>query len=219
MTYERTLKRIEQILFAAAIVLAFALVIGGAMEKNKAEMMREVAESNLRAAELRCENAEELARQYKEQYEEALFEIAELKEQIEQTSVTLDDPPADAYADLGWDFDYVVRVVGAEARGEPFDGILAVCQCIATTAEKRGITPEEVVKMPGRYASPVGRKVLDGMEDVNEACCQVFLCGERPFDEPIEYFYSTRGYSAWHENALDFCYEIGGHRYFKEAGA
>ena len=216
MTYEEILKKIEQFLFWLVVVFAFAAVIVGFNERKQNEARVADMEQQIRIVTQERDNASELAGQWEKQYYDALFEIADLKEQLEQYSTVLDEPPEDAYTDIGWDFDYVVRVVGAEARGEPMEGILAVCQCIATTAEKRGITPEEVVKLPNRYAPPVGRQVQDGMEKVNEACCRVFLNGERPYDEPIEYFYSTYGYSAWHENALIFCYEIGSHRYFKE---
>lgn len=168
------------------------------------------------------DNAIALAKQYQVQYQQALFEIAELKEQNEELTKQIDilrEPPADAYAEIGWDFDYVVRVVGAEARGEPIEGILAVCQCIQNTAERTGKTPEQVVKS-GQYTSPVSRAVTDNMETVNECCLLVFLNGYKPYAEPIEYFYSTKngGYSAWHESQA-FCYEIGGHRYFKAVGA
>ena len=51
---------------------------------------------------------------------------------------------------------------------------------------------------------------------MNEACLRVFLNGERPHSEPIKYFYAFRhSYSSWHEGKT-LCYEIGGHRYFKD---
>lgn len=154
------------------------------------------------------DNALQLAEQYKKQYQESLKEISVLKERLAVKTAPDEE--------IGWDFDYVVRVVGAEARGEPFDGILAVCQCIADTADRKGITPEQVVKAPSQYAFPISPSVTDGMEEVNEACLQVFINGYRPFDEPIEYFYAySKGYSEWHESKV-FCYQIGGHRYFKE---
>lgn len=154
------------------------------------------------------DNALQLAEQYKKQYEESLKEISVLKERLAVKTAPDEE--------IGWDFDYVVRVVGAEARGEPWEGKLAVCQCIQETAERTGKTPYEVVQKG--YASPVGYDVMDGMEDVNEACLLVFINGYKPFTEPIQYFYSTENgfYSKWHENQV-FCYEIGTHRYFKEA--
>ena len=187
------------VIIAVAIVLIQSKEVGGGKEETLQMLKIAIGERD---------NALELAEQYKKQYEESLMEIAELKERI-AAKETINE-------EIGWDYDYVVRVVGAEARGEPFDGILAVCQCIADTAERKGITPEQVVKAPSQYAFPISPNVTDGMEEVNEACLQVFINGYRPFDEPIEYFYAyNKGYSEWHESKV-FCYQIGGHRYFKE---
>lgn len=179
---------------------------------------RNTAQRALQTAIGERDNAVELVEQYRKEYQQALFEIAELKSKNEELTQQIDilrEPPEDAYREIGWDFDYVVRVVGAEARGEPMDGILAVCQCIQETAERTGKTPEQVVKS-GQYTRPVSRAAIDGMETVNECCLRVFLDGYKPYAEPIEYFYSTAndGYSSWHESQV-FCYEIGGHRYFK----
>lgn len=195
------------------------LIIWTIAERNTAQREVEQAQRGMLTAIGERNNAVELAKQYKAEYQQAVFEIAELKQQNEELTKQIDilrEPPADAYNEIGWDFDYVVRVVGAEARGEPWEGKLAVCQCIQETAERTGKTPYEVVQKG--YASPVGHNVMDGMEDVNEACLLVFLNGYKPFAEPIQYFYSTRNgfYSEWHESQ-DFCYEIGSHRFFKEA--
>lgn len=166
------------------------------------------AKAKVQIAIAERDNALQLAEQYKKQYEESLKEISALQERLAVRTAPNEE--------IGWDFDYVVRVVGAEARGEPWEGKLAVCQCIQETAERTGKTPYEVVQKG--YASPVGRDVMDGMEDVNEACLLVFLNGYKPFAEPIQYFYSTANgfYSEWHESQV-FCFEIGSHRFFKEA--
>ena len=120
--------------------------------------------------------------------------------------------------EFGYDYEYVMRVVAAECRGEPYEGQLAVAQCISTTAERRMLTPEEVVKMPNRYADPC--TYTPDIELVRDACCDVFVHGISATDEPIEYFYSTVGgfVSEWHENNLEFVMETGNHRFFKERG-
>lgn len=196
--------------FIAAIVafcVAFTLAAG---RRSETEIRLSATEANAKTqiAIAERDNALELAEQYKKQYEESLKEISVLKERLAVKTAPDEE--------IGWDFDYVVRVVGAEARGEPWEGKLAVCQCIQETAERTGQTPYEVVQKG--YASPVGHDVMDGMEDVNEACLLVFLNGYKPFEEPIQYFYSTRNgfYSKWHESQV-FCFEIGPHRFFKEA--
>lgn len=118
--------------------------------------------------------------------------------------------------EFGYDYGYVCAVVAAECRGEPYEGQLAVAQCIRTSAERKMLTPEEVVKLPNRYADPC--TYASDIELVRDACCDVFVHGISATDEPIEYFYSTAGgfVSEWHENNLEFVMEIGNHRFFKE---
>lgn len=118
--------------------------------------------------------------------------------------------------EFGYDFDYVVGVVAAESRGEPYEGQVAVAQCILETSEKKMMTPEDVVKMKNRYASPC--KSEDEKNLVIDACIDVFIHGEKALDEPIEYFYSTRGgfVSDWHEKNLEYVATIGNHKFFKE---
>lgn len=118
--------------------------------------------------------------------------------------------------EFGYDFDYVVGVVAAESRGEPYEGQVAVAQCILETSKKTLLNPEEVVKMKNRYASPC--KSEDEKNLVIDACIDVFIHGEKAIDEPIEYFYSTCGgfVSDWHENNLEYVATIGNHKFFKE---
>ena len=118
--------------------------------------------------------------------------------------------------EFGYDFDYVVGVVAAESRGEPYEGQVAVAQCILETSQKTLLTPEEVVKMKNRYASPC--KSEDEKNLVINACIDVFIHGKKAIDEPIEYFYSTCGgfVSDWHENNLEYVATIGNHKFFKE---
>lgn len=118
--------------------------------------------------------------------------------------------------EFGWDYEYVLRVVAAECRGEPYDGQLAVAQCIFNTAEARNMTPEEVVKEANQYASPVSLDLVT--ESVRNACCDVFVLGNFLTDEPIRFFYSTRNgfVSKWHENNLEYVMTISNHKFFKE---
>lgn len=200
--------RIEKILVAAVIAFSLGVLIVSSQMQVQFNEYKSEQEKKYDLVCLERDSLNVLAEQYKKQYEASLKEISVLKERL-----AVKNAPDE---EIGWDFDYVVRVVGAEARGEPWEGKLAVCQCIQETAERTGKTPYEVVQKG--YASPVGRDVMDGMEDVNEACLLVFLNGYKPFAEPIQYFYSTANgfYSEWHESQV-FCFEIGSHRFFKEA--
>lgn len=122
--------------------------------------------------------------------------------------------------EFGYDYEYVVRVVAAESRGEPYEGQLAVAQCIAETAKRSLLNPEEVVKQVNKngtrqYAQPIAESEVT--QSVRDACLDVFVYGSRATDEPIQYFYSTKNgfYSKWHENSLEFVVQIGNHKFFK----
>ena len=139
------------------------------------------------------------------------------KEELQNLNLSLYECEKEAQLpEFGYDFDYVVGVVAAESRGEPYEGQVAVAQCILETSEKRMMTPEEVVKMKNRYAIPC--ETQEEKDLVMDACIDVFIHGEKAFDEPIEYFYSTRGgfVSDWHENKLEYVATIGNHKFFKE---
>ena len=140
-------------------------------------------------------------------------EVQEFEESLVQQEARMPE--------FGYDYEYVMRVVAAESRGEPYEGQLAVAQCIRETSERTMMTPEEVVKQVNpngtrQYAQPVDLAVVT--ESVRDACCDVFVHGISATDEPIRYFYSTASgfYSAWHENSLEYVTTIGNHRFFKE---
>lgn len=122
--------------------------------------------------------------------------------------------------EFGYDYEYVVRVVAAESRGEPYEGQLAVAQCIAETAKRSLMNPEEVVKQVNKngtrqYAQPIAESEVT--QSVRDACLDVFVYGLCATDEPIQYFYSTKNgfYSKWHENSLEFVVQIGNHKFFR----
>ena len=49
-----------------------------------------------------------------------------------------------------------------------------------------------------------------------DAVKAVFLDGLQVTEEPVQFFYAPAAcYSEWHETALDFVLEYGGHRFFK----
>lgn len=116
---------------------------------------------------------------------------------------------------IDYDYEYVLRVVAAECRGEPLDGIMAVAQVIRERAEAKGKTPEEIVKEKLQFAAPTS------MENVNanvlEACRRVLLEGESVTDKPIQYFYSTKNgfVSATHEKKT-YVMTIGYHKFFMD---
>lgn len=111
------------------------------------------------------------------------------------------------------ELDLVARVVHAEAAGEGYDGQALVAQCILNTAEATGKRPDEVVLEPKQYAAPAE----EASDEVKEAVTAVFLDGYEVTAEPVRYFYApARCESEWHETALNFVLEHGGHRFFKQ---
>lgn len=106
----------------------------------------------------------------------------------------------------------IEQVVSAESRGEPYDGQVAVAQCILNACLKDGITPEQVIK---KYKYTTAR--AEPTASVKKAVAAVFDRGEGVTEEPIMYFYAPALVeSKWHESQI-FVIEIKNHRFFKEA--
>ena len=106
----------------------------------------------------------------------------------------------------------IEQVVSAESRGEPYDGQVAVAQCILNACLKDGISPERVIE---KYKYTPAR--VEPTASVKEAVAAVFDRGEGITKEPIMYFYAPALVtSEWHESQI-FVIEIKNHRFFKEA--
>lgn len=107
----------------------------------------------------------------------------------------------------------VELVVTAESVDQPFEGQMAVAQCILNTAIARDQTPGEVVTAPDQYAAPADPAWVTA--SVQEAVAFVFDHGRFVTDEPIRYFYAPAlCYSAWHES-LEHVITIEDHKFFK----
>ena len=108
----------------------------------------------------------------------------------------------------------ICEVVMAESGIEPFDGKMAVSQCILNACEKTGKRPVEIVAEYG-YTDRRG----EPNAETREAVAAVFDAGETATDREILYFYAPAlCQSLWHESQTYVC-TIGGHRFFGEAGA
>lgn len=105
----------------------------------------------------------------------------------------------------------VEYIVTGESVGEPYEGQLAVAQCILNAAVRDGIQPSEVrtkYKYSGWNTNPT--------ESVKQAVSDVFDEGVKVTEEKIMYFYAPKYCkSRWHETQK-FVTEIGGHRFFAE---
>ena len=105
------------------------------------------------------------------------------------------------------------RIVMGEAGAEPYDGMIAVAQCILAACEADGIAPSEV-RTEYRYA---GWKE-EYSDKVERAVYAVFREGIRVCEEEIIFFYAPAlCTSKWHETQ-DYVTTIGGHKFFAEKG-
>ncbi len=102
-------------------------------------------------------------------------------------------------------------IVMGESGGEPYDGQVAVAQCILNACLKDGLKPSEVrkkYKYSGWNENPT--------QSVKTAVSAVFDNGDKITDKFILYFYAPKYVnSKWHETQC-FVMQIGGHRFFSE---
>lgn len=106
----------------------------------------------------------------------------------------------------------IASVVTAEAGGEPFEGMMAVAQCILQASEDDDIRPTEAV-VEYKYT----KRRPEPSEKALRAVSAVFDEGRVVTALPIKYFYAPAlVYSEWHESQ-DYVLTIQGHKFFKEA--
>lgn len=116
------------------------------------------------------------------------------------------------YALTAAERDTVERVVMAEAGAEPYEGQIAVAQCILNACERENMRPDEIVV---KYQYTDMRP--EPTDAVKAAVSAVFDNGETVTDAEILYFYAPAlCESEWHETQTYVC-TIGGHRFFEEA--
>lgn len=107
--------------------------------------------------------------------------------------------------------DTVERVVMAEAGAEPFEGQIAVAQCILNACELESKRPDEIV-IKYQYTD----KRPKPTDEVKAAVSAVFDDGETVTDAEILYFYAPAlCESEWHESQT-YVMTVGGHRFFEE---
>ena len=113
---------------------------------------------------------------------------------------------------VGYDYDYVCRVVMAEAGGHSEELQLAICQAIVNRCKKTLENPEEVCK--GCYTSPAEK----ASDSVLNACERVFLLGEEYYgigNADLMYNPDIAGHSEFHEGQT-YVTTIDGVKFFEE---
>ena len=113
---------------------------------------------------------------------------------------------------VGYDYDYVCRVVMAEAGGHSEELQLAICQAIVNRCKKTLENPEEVCN--GCYTEPAEK----ASDSVLDACERVFLLGEEYYgigNADLMYNPDIAGHSEFHENQA-YVTTIDGVKFFEE---
>lgn len=104
----------------------------------------------------------------------------------------------------------IERVVTAESRGEPFEGMIAVAQTIKDRSDLWGMTPTEVVSKPNQYAKPYYGEIP---VEVADAVSLVFEQGYRAIEEPTTHFHADYVNPYWADSKTSRG-QIGNHRFY-----
>jgi hypothetical protein len=123
--------------------------------------------------------------------------------------------PASANADANLDILY--RCVEAESGNQPYDGKVAVAQCILFSSQRKGETYEQVITSKNQYSCVSDGRINtvtvsnETIQAVNEA-----IAGKRIFPEGTEYFinYAAADISWWHRQQ-EFMGKIGDHCFYR----
>lgn len=115
----------------------------------------------------------------------------------------------------GADRALVERVVAAEARGEPFEGMVAVAQVILDRL-LHPVFPNTVAEVVMReFASPYRGVVTN---EVKKAVSLVFDYGQRAFEGTLLYFMNpitaSKNGAAWIRRNCNWVLTIGNHKFY-----
>ncbi len=119
-------------------------------------------------------------------------EVDEVKESIDKTGkvATIDDLGANTTYSIGLtdeELDIVCRVVMGEARGEPYEGKMAVAQVVRDRATSWGKPVTEIVAAPNQFAEPFKGEITD---ECQIAVMEVFENGESILEYPTTHFHA-----------------------------
>jgi N-acetylmuramoyl-L-alanine amidase len=108
------------------------------------------------------------------------------------------------------DRDLLERIVAGEARGEPYDGLIAVAEVVLNRAELWDMTPMEVMTAEGQfytgYTGPISDAVKDAVTDA--------LTGDRVFtDYKVTHFHEASITPYWAESKT-FAGRVGNHKFY-----
>lgn len=110
----------------------------------------------------------------------------------------------------------ICYIVAGECGYEPFEGKMAVAQCIYNAMKQDGLTASQVRDVY-QYAGWKTNLVSESPEnwaEVEYAVKLVFDCGEKVTEENILWFYAPKYSNGAFHNTQRFVMEIGGHKFF-----
>lgn len=116
-----------------------------------------------------------------------------------------------AYALTYNEYTEVCQVVMAESGAEPYEGQMAVAQCILNSCRLENKRPQQVV-IDNHYT----KRRPEPSESVKNAVVEVFTDGKEVLDDRVTIFYAPDlCKSSYHESQV-YSTTIGGHRFFIE---
>lgn len=131
---------------------------------------------------------------------DTLNQIIELRRDVDAMAVSAPDPVAPILPAMelsAEDYDLICAVVAAEARGEGYEGQLAVAQVIRDRAVLWGMSPAAVVSASGQFAAPYQGEIgPDVMAAVNDC----LVLGYSAFDEAVTHFHEASITPYWVED-------------------
>lgn len=132
-----------------------------------------------------------LIKKYEIDLSNMLNQMSELKTDIKaynkETSCLKQDNKKEAKTPVSFNKELIERVVAAEARGDTFNGIMAVAQTIKDRGDLWNMSYEDIVLQEGQYASPYQGEIS---EEVKLAVSLVFEQGIRVSQEPMTHFFA-----------------------------
>jgi N-acetylmuramoyl-L-alanine amidase len=127
------------------------------------------------------------------------------EESVPENSVS---PVYDKYAHAAGERELLERIVAGEARGEPYEGMIAVAEVVLNRAALWDMTPMEVMTSSGFYTGYDGPISDDVRHAVTDA-----LAGIKVFNEPVTHFHEASITPYWAKSKT-FVMQLGNHKFF-----
>lgn len=141
---------------------------------------------------------------------DTLDQIVEVRQEVDDIVVIAKMATTTGAVLTAADYNLICRVVASEARGEGYQGQLAVAQVIRDRSELWGMSPVEVVTTPGQFAEPYQGEISpETMAAVNDC----LILGQSAFDGPVTHFAEASITPYWTEGK-EVVGVVGSHRFY-----